>query len=908
MILLRVRVEGFRCFRNPVELGGLSTGIHVIHAPNESGKSTLVLAVARALFDRYNTRGDDARAEMRPWGTKLSPRIELELESGGRRFRLKKSFLDGASSLLDEWRPGGFERLAEAAEADDLVRGMAFGEPSKRGLTDLADWGLARLLWLPQSAGRLSMPGVSGSLQQRLLGVVGATSLDGRERELTERLERAYQEHFQPAKGKARTGSPAAQAAASAASAEEEAARWREACEQAAGLDERVAESEASLAQLEQQLRDHQRELEIAERAAAEEATLLHQLELQEANARAARGQCEQLKRQLELAAETAQSIAARRAEAAAFEPGLTAAVESVARTTQALEEAERHRSTEREVFERTERLLERARALERFRALETGLRQMVAKLEQLRRLAADLGRIEQMMSQQPAPGPEEVERGAALQRKIDQAEAKLENLGVEVLLSPEAELGTVAWETTEGVRKVQVQAGRTELFRSAAGGSLAIPGVGRLSIRSGSLDAAKLLEKRDGERAELARLLGEWRAADLDALRQLHAAARQRELELAGAKESLAESLGGEFESVFEAEAALRKMEGELQEQRIQLGEDADSDLPPAGSPALAEELRAARRRLDEAVGLREQASRALAQARRQQQRLEAERARCLETAAALEAEQATRERRLGTVVEMETAFQQRSGELALAQGAAAAFARRLPAPEKRAAAIQARLAASLESVRKEERRLRDDAARARALLDQAAAAGAYSRRVQAEEKLTLAREEQARLERRAEAVRLLRGLAAGRQEKVTRSVVAPVQQELQARLEFIRSGARGPLPLVLEPDLSGAALQAGEDSSASISALSWGTQEQLMLALRLTLGALLAGHEPQMVVLDDPLVNTDAPRAARALELLQGAAAQLQVIVLTAFPERYRGLQATCHDLRALVETAQE
>ena len=76
MIIRRIEVEGFRCFRSKIELADLQLGPNVIHAPNETGKSSrFVLAIARCLFDRYGTKVARKMVDSRPWGTELSPKI-----------------------------------------------------------------------------------------------------------------------------------------------------------------------------------------------------------------------------------------------------------------------------------------------------------------------------------------------------------------------------------------------------------------------------------------------------------------------------------------------------------------------------------------------------------------------------------------------------------------------------------------------------------------------------------------------------------------------------------------------------------------------------------------------------------------------------------------------------------------
>ncbi|NLJ04844.1 MAG: hypothetical protein GX435_03930, partial [Exilispira sp.] len=72
----------------------------------------------------------------------------------------------------------------------------------------------------------------------------------------------------------------------------------------------------------------------------------------------------------------------------------------------------------------------------------------------------------------------------------------------------------------------------------------------------------------------------------------------------------------------------------------------------------------------------------------------------------------------------------------------------------------------------------------------------------------------------------------------------------------------------------------------------LSFGTEEQIWFLFRLALGRLLSHEEKQLVVLDDPLANTDVSRLHRALQILEDAANQLQIIVVTCDIDKYNWL----------------
>ncbi|MGD9498512.1 MAG: hypothetical protein AB7Y46_19620 [Armatimonadota bacterium] len=80
---------------------------------------------------------------------------------------------------------------------------------------------------------------------------------------------------------------------------------------------------------------------------------------------------------------------------------------------------------------------------------------------------------------------------------------------------------------------------------------------------------------------------------------------------------------------------------------------------------------------------------------------------------------------------------------------------------------------------------------------------------------------------------------------------------------------------------------------------------REQLDLVTRLALGETYAEAAGRtMVVLDDPLLHTDARRQDRIKQILLRAGEAPQIFVLPSVPERYRGIvSADCQfDLEAI------
>jgi len=110
-------------FRETVRLGPFTSGLNILAAPNESGKSTALRAAARALFDRHTTKGDELKS-LQPAGTDLAPRLAVEFETRAGRFRIEKTILQSPRSLLQQWQSGQWKPLAEADAADQRVQAL----------------------------------------------------------------------------------------------------------------------------------------------------------------------------------------------------------------------------------------------------------------------------------------------------------------------------------------------------------------------------------------------------------------------------------------------------------------------------------------------------------------------------------------------------------------------------------------------------------------------------------------------------------------------------------------------------------------------------------------------------------------------------------------------------------------
>jgi chromosome segregation ATPase len=207
------------------------------------------------------------------------------------------------------------------------------------------------------------------------------------------------------------------------------------------------------------------------------------------------------------------------------------------------------------------------------------------------------------------------------------------------------------------------------------------------------------------------------------------------------------------------------------------------------------------------------------------------------------------------------------------------------------------------LKALEEAEATARDSETKAQTKVDLLSEDGSYSKLVACEEKLTelerLVREEKLRMD----ASQLLYDTVMACKAAAVASVSAPVERTATRMLSRIAGSRLGSVrltenfvPTAVQPEIA--------SETVELSNLSGGEQEQLFLITRLALGQVLAKQERQLVVLDDVLNATDTGRLARLLTLLEEAADNLQIIILTCHPERYRALeQAKFFNLQEMI-----
>jgi hypothetical protein len=140
MKLVSITLNDVRCFAAPVRIDGIGSGLNVLSAPNENGKSTLFDALHAVFFTPYRSTGKDIKALKPHVGG--APEVSVEIETGEGRFVIRKRWLSRAEAEVRQ----GDRLVAKADEAEAWIAGLT---------TSGGEGGPAGLLWVRQGTTHL---------------------------------------------------------------------------------------------------------------------------------------------------------------------------------------------------------------------------------------------------------------------------------------------------------------------------------------------------------------------------------------------------------------------------------------------------------------------------------------------------------------------------------------------------------------------------------------------------------------------------------------------------------------------------------------------------------------------------------------------------------------------------------
>jgi DNA repair exonuclease SbcCD ATPase subunit len=902
VILNSICLEGWRCFARNTYVGPFTDGLNIISGPNGSGKSTLIMALVRGLFDSHLVTGENVSG-LRPWGRSLNPRVTLEFTHDAVHYRLHKQFLTSQSAILSRLEKGDYVPLAESRAADEQARRLLAGDAPGRGVSDQRHWGLAQILWATQGNLRIDelASGTRATLQEALGAQIAGPATDVVERRIAD----AYGQFF------TRTGKLKGGASAPAT----------------VRLQSEIAEAEQSRKTLQRRLEEFEtasRRIEDLRFTAA--ASRNNEMDLAE-QLRQARERTQvyrdlrneqKLRRQEVQAAETCYAalkrrindIADRRSELGSVNQQLQRLRDDAPAQTRLVAQC-RQRAQE------TRQAVESVRAR---RGEVTAARQLAAAADRLSRLRERLMILSQQIqdielaqseldalrtSHQGvvAPDARTLTKIKKTARTRDDARLQLDAALITVTVEPDADIPVQITAGEEpGLRTFEP--GHVHLIRGAPEVAFRIEGVGnfRASGPTGSVD--ELREKWEKSTAAFQELISRFGTNDLDELDSLQVQAAELSRKIESAEVRMATLLGGRQFNELQAEFA-QSQNARQDILAVYTEWEASPPDPEQLSLHAAEVEQHFVDAIDSAEADNDRAQETLNRTLEKQTTCDAE-------IKNVERKRADLQTQIDSLCDDAMDDGQRATrltELALQHDAARGkldildkrFAEFGDDPEKTVTVLEGQLNAVRAERGEAEKGLNTEKGR----LEQITSDAPYSALVVVEEQIDQLRDELARQQLHIDAIRLVYETVQEQKQAIMQAVAKPVRLRANQILQRIIGGRfedicfdESLLPIGVAPRSLGVPV--------SLDDISGGEREQLYFAVRLALAAVAFGDERQLVVLDDVFTYTDTPRLARIASILEEAAEQFQVILLTCHPERYRGLpKATFFDMETIVAT---
>lgn len=889
MILHEIELRSVGPFREQVRLGPFSRGLNIIAAPNEAGKTTAMRAAARALFDKHTTKGGELES-LRPVGTELSPRIAVDFETAQGRFLIAKTFLQSPTSVLKQRHGEDWETIAEGDAADRKIREVLDSSLPGKGGTKPEHWGFLGFLWARQGEvtawPTLDDEAVGQKIRARLVRV----ELDPVIERLRERLFGISDEIITS------TGRPKANGAMDSAEKELEAidaalAGIQQTRTEIESTQQRYQQAVATVAQLEREQGEREESAQKLREQAAAAERLKGELESRQKEFASVQEKLLAVSKDAETQAARQKALATERTSFAASEESVKGAETQLAAIREKIDARQASRPEQEKKLAALRENYQRVGSLLKLRQVEAQVTTLSRQQTLAKESAASVAELNRKLSRLPALTPAKLTQLQELSDAVTALRARVNALGLTAELTPESD-SKVRVEADGKVADESLTKGKPARFRSPQSLTLALEGWGRVVIRSGAEEGRDAAGELSLAEQRFRKALEEAEVVSLEAAREAVSARKTLEVEVKAAQATHKERLGTHpsLEALDEAiAAATRRMESLVEsvkptaEEKAQDSSALETEEARLGTAIPSEEKQLAE--IDKALA-----------GHRSEERAAVEN---VQTSAAAANKHRTEVRTLETQIselstryptgidaakaEAGNQFVQAEARLNTTKSQLPPDFEQLPERNRRAAVALQELLNSLQTARRD----RDSALGA---LESLGGQGIYSRETELEEKKAeiLLRRDAART--RGWTARIAHDLIGNRKQAATRAVLFPLEDRLSAAFASLTGNADR--RVFLDESLQVVGIGRSRDAVHSFEGLSQGAREQLLLCLRIAVAQELATESPQTLILDDVLVNTDSVRQERVLDLLGTLAADLQILILTCHPDRYRGI----------------
>jgi len=503
--------------------------------------------------------------------------VTLEFSDGGTDYRLKKRFLENASSELFRKEDNKFVRLSEGEKADEFVRNLFSAASPGRGLSKPAHWGLAQVLLVPQ--GELAVPELSGNLVediQESLGVQVSGPGMGR---LEEGIEASYLRFFTPT-GKLKTGKDAPKVVELKDRIQELEGEQRRILEELEVFDQvsrRVQDLRAERAQAKRDAEALDQELAKARQLSQSYGTLAADRDLKQEQMKAASAQHAELKQRWEGIESARKELAAARQELERLKKDISERVKELGKLNAQAERAKSDLEEGRKGRQGVDKAERQAEDAERFVQAVKDLAELERRLQRIRKATQDLEAGKKELAGAVAPDAKALRAIRKALTARDEAQVRLDAALITLEIVPQRP-GRMEILAAEETGQQEITPGTPVLVKGAPEVVVDLEGVARIRARGPAGTVEELREEVNKETRKLEALTAGFGTADIDELEARSEHFRSIQQKVSDAQTRLETLLSGTTAEEIEQES--RKTERILED--ISQAYPGWTDTPP--------------------------------------------------------------------------------------------------------------------------------------------------------------------------------------------------------------------------------------------------------------------------------------------------------------------------------------
>lgn len=875
----------------------LTDGLNVISGPNETGKSTLMKAVWFALTRRCTSQAREIR-EIVPNGGG-TPEVEVHLRTNGTTYELEKVF-DGQSgrvSLRVDHSEGGIDDYT-GEEADEVIRdALGFGEAS--GRTGVPEhFGFWPAVWVGQEerevdpGKHLTGDGNPESISS-VLAQIGGDVLAGSGADLVEKAREKYREFYTDSGNfTTRSGAPLHEAKKRRDEAEErfeELKQTRERYEDDLDEHERLQQE---IARIDEQLPELRAEAEEAEEEFQRVQRLRDKLQTEEAELKSVESKVEQLEDRQERRTSLREDIEELEDEKEEKEEEIgrrKEALDAHRENRDELVEAKEQDEQERDELKRRERRLRThldvLRAQERLESIEDRIDELGDLVDERDELRAKVAGI--------TVEEDDVEQLESLKEDRDQAQTRLETAAAQLQFTASGDV-----EVRVGEEELSLSEGEEEDRRIDEPTTIGVDSRLQIRIEPGGEDLASIREAAQETQEAYDDALSDLGVDALAEARSQHQRKERLNTQLESIQGQIDDLMPEGEEDLDEAKIQAEGAVEAAKEKREKHTETDRDDSLPAEEGNVHDRLENVEEALEEATEEVEDKREAVQEhdaetqeLQKKLQKAETQAQGIWESLRSARGDLKQHEEEYGPDEEIQEALAEATEEMEAKRETVEALQSELDElnPEELEARKE-RTEDALETTKEEKGTLNEELNKIRGRLESEDLRGLHGRLEEARQELEEAQADVDRLQRQAEAAKLLYETLTESRAEARKKYLAPLREEVEQLLDRFFDAEESSVEFGEEFDLQQLSRSSG--GSFEFDQLSTGAKQQLSVLVRLAMARLIARDRPHPVFLDDALSDTDPERFEAIANILRSAAREMQIVLTTCHHDRHRRL----------------